>query len=207
MSPYLTKIEIDHETAFKVGIRNAYDWHQKIWLAFPGRDGAVRDFLTRLDVIDDHFRFLLLSQQAPKRPDWCPEPAWASKRVSESFLDNGSFGFSLIANPTKKVRSKADGTVTKNGRRVPITKREDLLAWIVRKAQAGGFHVDPSTLRTIPRPREYFIKKGKAGLHAATEFRGTLTVTDPTAFAKSFTTGIGPAKAFGFGMICLSPIS
>ena len=205
-SLFLTKIEIDHETAFKAGLRDSYHWHQKVWQAFPGRDGTHRDFLTRLDVIDDHFRLLILSPSPAERPGWCPEPAWDSKPVGDSFLRHPAYGFSLVANPAKKVRSKADGTVTKNGRRVPLTKREDLIAWLERKGQAAGFTIDTSSLLTTSRPREYFIKKGQAGLHSATEFRGVLSVTDHNAFVESFAKGIGPAKAFGFGMLCLSPI-
>ncbi|MCB1098673.1 MAG: type I-E CRISPR-associated protein Cas6/Cse3/CasE [Verrucomicrobiae bacterium] len=204
---YLTKVEIDHETAFKAGLRDSYHWHQKVWQAFPGRDGASRDFLTRLDVIDDHFRLLILSPIAAHRPNWCPEAAWESKAVGDDFFQHSAYGFSLIANPTKKVRSRADGTLTKNGRRVPLTTREDLIAWLERKGEAGGFTVDTAKLRANPRPREYFIKKGQAGLHSATEFRGTLTVNDHAAFLNSFANGIGPAKAFGFGMLCLSPLS
>ena len=44
-----------------------------------------------------------------------------------------------------------------------------------------------------------------AGLHSATEFVGILEITDPALFIQATHTGIGSAKAFGFGMICLSP--
>ena len=205
-SLFLTKIEIDHETAFKAGLRDSYQWHQKVWQAFPGRDGAKRDFLTRLDAIDDRFRLLILSSVGTRRPHWCPEIAWETKEVSETFLHHSVYGFSLVANPTRKVKSDANGVIKKNGRRIPITNRDDLIAWLERKGQAGGFAVDTSRLRICSRPREYFIKNGKAGLHSATEFKGTLTVSKRSAFIDAFRRGIGPAKAFGFGMLCLSPL-
>jgi len=50
-----------------------------------------------------------------------------------------------------------------------------------------------------------FLKKGAAGTHTATEFSGTLQVTDPALFLTAAANGIGSAKAFGFGMLCLSP--
>jgi hypothetical protein len=34
-----------------------------------------------------------------------------------------------------------------------------------------------------------------------------LTVTDPALFRQTFTTGIGSAKAFGFGLLALAPAS
>jgi CRISPR system Cascade subunit CasE len=203
---YLAKIEIDHETAYKAGLRDSYAWHQKSWLAFPGRDGEERDFLTRLDEIDGGFRLLLLSATSPIRPTWCPEPSWECKEIAPAFFTHATYRFSLMANPTKKVRSAPDGRLLKNSRRVALSKREDLLDWLRRKGEAGGFTFEAEKTRTVPRPRQAFLKKGQAGLHTATEFVGVLTVTDAAAFQTAATQGIGPAKAFGFGMLCLSPV-
>ena len=205
-TPFLTKIEIDHEAAYKAGLRDSYAWHQKTWQAFPGRDGEARDFLTRLDDTDRGFRLLILSAYEPARPDWCPEISWQSKQVPEAFFQHRTYRFSLLANPTKKVRSDKAGQLLKNSRRVPLSHREDLLDWLERKAKGAGFTFDPASTRTVPRPRQSFVKKGKAGLHSTTEFIGLLHVTDHTLFKKAAIAGIGPAKAFGFGMLCLSPL-
>jgi len=202
-APHLTKIEIDHEAAFKAGLRDAYSWHQKTWEAFPGRDGQERDFLTRLDEIDGGLRLLILSPLEPKRPNWCPESCWQSKVVEESLFSHPKFRFSLVANPTKKVKSE---TNPKNGRRVPLVKREDLLNWLQRKGELHGFTFNLESTRTSPRPRQSFIKKGTAGLHTATEFSGELTVTNQETFRHAAIHGIGSAKAFGFGMLCLAPV-
>jgi CRISPR system Cascade subunit CasE len=113
--------------------------------------------------------------------------------------------FQLCANPTKKVASKSDGTVTKNGRRIPLGKREELVEWICRKGEQGGFAVDLGALRTFARGREYFERKGTRGLHSAVEFEGLLSVTDPTKFHETFRRGIGSAKAFGFGLLVIAP--
>jgi len=205
-SLFLTKIEIDHETAYKAGLRDSYAWHQKTWQAFPGRDGEPRDFLTRLDETDGGFRLLIMSAGEPVRPDWCPECAWQSKSVPDSFFAHGTYRFSLLANPTKKVRSDKSGQLLKNSRRMPLSRREDLLDWLRRKSETAGFTFGFEKTRTVPRPRQTFIKKGEAGVHSATEFVGVLEVTDPEAFQRSAVCGIGPAKAFGFGMLCLSPV-
>jgi CRISPR system Cascade subunit CasE len=201
---YLTKIEIDHETAFKAGLRDSYSWHQKIWEAFPERGGQTRNFLTRLDEIEGGLRLLILSPSAPLRPDWCPEASWHSKAVDESFFTHSTYRFSLVANPTKKVKSEKNA---KNGRRIPLVKREDLLSWLQRKGEQHGFTFNLESTRTAPRPRQSFIKKGSAGLHSATEFSGVLTVTQPESFRHATLQGIGSAKAFGFGMLCLVPIN
>lgn len=210
---FLTKIEIDHETAWQAGLRDSYAWHQRVWDAFPGRPQADRDFLTRLDPRDDGFRLLMLSLAEPTRPGWCPEPAWHSKPIPKSFLEHDRYQFSLLANPTRKVKSERNA---KNGKRIPITHREDrelpdgktepgLLTWLQRKGTQHGFTFDEREVRTTPRPRQWFLKKGNAGLHTATEFAGRLTVTDREAFRTAALNGIGSAKAFGFGLLCLAP--
>ena len=61
-------------------------------------------------------------------------------------------------------------------------------------------------MRTLPRGRECFHKPGTHGLHAAVELQGVLEVTDPAQFRDTFRRGLGPAKAFGFGLLVLAPL-
>lgn len=208
MIAYLTQANIDYEVAIKRGLRDSYAWHQKIWEAFPERDGEARDFLTRLDDTDSRFRLLVLSESLPVRPDWCPSDCWRTKEMGDDFLDHGTFQFSLLANATlKKVVRNADGTRQKNGKRIPVVGDDELTAWLQRKAEAHGFSLGTSDLKISSMPRHYFIKKGKSGLHQGTNFQGILKVTDPALFREALLKGIGTAKAFGFGMLCLSPIT
>jgi len=206
---YLTQILVPYELAVRqLKIRDSYDWHQRVWQAFKSRDGEKRDFLSRLDEVDDAYRLIIVSPSEPTKPDWCPTDSFKTKSIPDDFFAAGSFRFSLLVNPTRKVRSDATGNRTKNGRRLPLTKREELLAWIERKAEAGGFSIgDAESLCTIPKPRSYFQKAGMSGVHYAVEFQGVLTVTDPELFRRTFTTGIGSAKAFGFGLLALAPLS
>ncbi len=141
--------------------------------------------------------------------------AWGQsvRRAARAAYEHARYAFQLCANPTKKVsKERSDGSLTKNGRRVPLGKREELVEYIKRKGDEGGFTVDESTLRTFSRGREYFEKRDQnghrmTGLHSAVEFEGVLTVTDPAKFYGSFTRGIGSAKAFGFGLLVIAPIA
>ena len=112
-------------------------------------------------------------------------------------------------NPNKAKVIRPDGRLdrNKNSKRIPLTRREDLLAWLKRKAEAGGFAVDLDAVRTIPRGREYFFKPGARGVHYATEFQGALQVTDAARFRETFARGLGSGKAFGFGLLVLAPLS
>lgn len=206
---YITQVTLDFATAARLRLRDCYDWHQVVWKAFPDRDGAQRNFLTRLDRRRDGFRLLIVSPVQPSRPAWCPagEESWKTKLIPETYFTRARYAFQLCANPTKKISKELpDGNLTKNGRRVPLTRREDLVEWIKRKGAQSGFTLDEATLRTFSRGREYFEKRGQAGLHSAVEFQGVLAVTDPAKFHETFTRGIGSAKAFGFGLLVIAPI-
>jgi CRISPR system Cascade subunit CasE len=207
---YLTQVTVDFATAARLGLRDSYDWHQAAWRAFPGRDGEQRDFLTRLDQQRNGFRLLIVSAMQPVRPDWCPADAehWKTRPIPEAYFARNRYSFQLCANPTKKISKQLpDGTLAKNGRRIPLTRREELVEWIERKGIQGGFAVHGSASRTFVRGREYFDRKGNGGLHSAVEFQGVLSVTDPAKFHETFTRGIGSAKAFGFGLLVIAPIS
>jgi len=226
----LTRALVPYELAAKweadgrPGFADPYAVHQRVWDCFPGRPRADRDFLTRADPQQEDLRILLLSAVEPARPPWCPDAGWQSKTIEEDgFFSHARYRFSLLANPTRKVRSNAAGEVLRNSRRVPITHREDrhdadgrrqrgLVSWLVEHGEAAGFTVDPDTLRTITRPRQPFVQPPKNGsprrtgiLHGV-DFQGVLTVTDRDKLRAAFATGIGPAKAFGFGMLCLAPL-
>jgi len=207
---YLTEVTVGFDTAARLKIKDVYDWHQRLWQCFPGLDGQNRGFLSRLDRRTDCFRVLVVSSLEPVRPDWCTgeRQQWRTRAIPESYFTHRSYAFQLCANPTKKISVKgSDGSFTKNGRRVPLRTREELLEWITRKGNQGGFAIDSEALRVVPRGREYFDKKGMQGFHSAVEFQGTLTVNDPARFFETFSRGIGSAKAFGFGLLVIAPIS
>lgn len=214
---YLTQVTLDFETVARLRWRDNYEWHKAIWEAFPGRDGQQRDFLTRLDRRPEGFRLLIVSPVEPVQPGWYPagSGSWKTRPIPDTYFTRRRYVFQLCANPTKKVaKFGKDGPPTKNGRRVPLRKREELAEWIARKGEQGGFVTDEATLRIFSRGRESFEKKvvdengqekSTRGLHSAVEFQGVLTVTDPKRFYEAFRRGIGSAKAFGFGLLVIAP--
>lgn len=170
-----------------------------------------------MDRKEEAYRVLIVSRSIPAKPDWCPTDCFGTKEIPDKFFEHRRYRFSLLANPTKKVIDpnkpkvvRPDGRIdrNKNSKRVPVTKREDLVVWMQRKAEKGGFAINPDSLRTIPRGREFFHKDGVShGTHSAVVFQGELTVTDPAQFRATVAAGIGSAKAFGFGLLVLAPIS
>lgn len=206
---HLTQILVPYEDAVRLlRIRDMYDWHQRVWQAFGGRANEKRNFLIRVDRKEEAFRVLILSGTPPNKPDWCPTECFGTKLVPDDYFAHSRYRFSLLANPTKKLRvDNPDGSRKKNGRRVPLTQRDDLVNWFARKAEAGGFTIDTKSLRTIPRGREYFHKAGAHGTHTSVEFLGELIITDRRLFRVTVASGIGSAKAFGFGLLVIAPLS
>ena len=207
----LTQAQISYDVVARErkdgGFRDSYAWHKRIWETFPGNSQSKRTFLTRLDDTGHGFRLLIFSNTQPTCPNWCLPVNWESRIVADSFFQQKNYHFSLLANPTKKlVVREANGIRKKNGQRIALSKHEDLMAWIERKGAQNGFIFDPTLIKISPRSRQNFLKQGKGGTHTAIEFSGRLSVNDSTAFWKAATQGIGSAKAFGFGLLCLSPI-
>lgn len=212
---HLTRCRVPYDLAARwrdddqqPGFRDSYAWHRRAWELFPEQPDAERAFLTRLDMKEDGYQLLVLSGEKPVRPAWSGDSAWAwaVKPIGEPFFARDAYTFSLVANPTRAVRAAFAGEKRRRGQRQAVTNRDDLVAWLQRKAEAGGFAFDPGTLRTAARPRDVFMKKGKPGLHHAVEFTGTLRPTDRAVFLETFRRGIGSAKAFGFGLLCLAPL-
>jgi len=210
---YLTRALIGPRTVYARGLHDAYAWHQLVWKAFPGRDDKIRDFLTRLDDKPNGTQLLIVSPTEPKHPDWLGESdEWQSKAIPPGFFRARSYRFQLHANPTvKRVVRDAAGNRKKNGRRKAITGEADLRAWLERKGEAGGFRLTESVPLEIFSNISRFTKTPKSGqsmsgTHNAVDFTGILEVTDPAIFlTHTFATGIGSAKAFGFGLLILAP--
>lgn len=199
---YLSQVQVGREEAAQRGLRDAYAWHQAIWEAFPGDPSGQRDFLFRLDDQREYFRILLLSERRPNLPEW---GEWRTAEVKPSFLEHERYRFQLRANPTiRKVVRDEEGRRKKNGPRVGIYDEEGLRAWLDRRAEQAGFAVVESVVGT---PREsFFVKKGSRGKHNDVDYQGLLQVIDRGAFERAFRGGIGPAKAFGFGLLMLQPV-
>ena len=195
MKNYLSQTEVAWGWALKQGLGNPYKLHQWIWNSLPDDPNAERDFLFRSDVNDGILRILLLSARPPVSQG---NIAWKTTEVSGTFLGHRAYRFRLRANPTFR-RSK-------DHRRLAIFTEPELREWFVRKFEAAGCEVCGLELSA---PRKIQFKKGTdntPGTLYAVDASGVLRVRNEDAFRTAFDAGIGPAKAFGFGLLMLQPI-
>jgi CRISPR system Cascade subunit CasE len=133
--------------------------------------------------------------------------------------------FRLRANPTVRRSKLPDGTRDERRQhpRHALYRQEDQLAWLLRQGGSQGFELVASNATdwfdtealcarydVIVRNEGTMLtgKKTKTGVtrHHSVLFDGRLRVTDAPAFRMALRCGIGPAKAFGFGLLSVAPV-
>ena len=192
---YLTQIHVGRSEAAQRNICDPYAWHKMIWQAYPEKNRQPRNYLFRIDAGASTFRVLLLSIERPTLADW---GTWRTKTISADFLKHQNYRFQLKANPTMRRNS--------DRRRLPIYQEDRLRLWITRKAECAGFQILKRSLVVGAPIDESFTRNGKRGKHVSVDFQGIASVDNRDLFRNAFCCGIGPAKAFGFGMLMLQPI-
>ncbi|MHA1145874.1 MAG: type I-E CRISPR-associated protein Cas6/Cse3/CasE [Candidatus Helarchaeota archaeon] len=137
------------------------------------------------------------------------------------------YRFRLRANPTVKITEKESKNKAK--KRIPLVKEEDQILWLIKRSKKCGFQVlnvnsnsgnNKDVYNLIPRddnnflvnkPRIKYLKpKDKHGNRVtifSTFYDGILKITDKQKIIEKIKNGIGPAKAFGNGLITLAPLS
>jgi CRISPR system Cascade subunit CasE len=202
---YLSKIHIPWQQA-----KNPYQFHQVLWKLFPGHEQAERDFLFRVEQMQNGVGTNLLLQSTLTPQSHEQGPMLLAKREFELIVPIGQrLRFRLRANPIKTIKDSSKGTVEKKSKlytktvRVPLIHEEQQQAWLGRKLQNFA-HLE--TLIIQPEPVLYFRKPKEncSGKIQTVLFDGILTVTDTTAFIKQQEQGIGPAKAFGCGLLSVA---
>ena len=194
-------------------IGDPYRMHREAWRLLGTGPEARRDFLYRLEADG---RRPTLYALAP-RPARDPEGLWQveSKPFEPKLSAGDRLGFDVRTNPVVTRDGKRHDVVmdAKRARReagdsTPRTSRVELAQeavsrWFAARGETNGYRpcelrVDGYRVREIPRP------DGRPAQRIATaEIRGTLEVVDPARFLALVRTGLGPAKAFGCGLLLL----
>ncbi|MFO0567351.1 MAG: type I-E CRISPR-associated protein Cas6/Cse3/CasE [Polyangiaceae bacterium] len=163
-------------------------------------------------------RVLLQSQEPPELQALPPGFRDPSRGSPSTRLDRlladlvGTYRFKLHANTTRKIDTKTrpDGTKS-NGSRVPLRREEDRLAWIQRQSSRHGFSVANGAgaslaLRVSPIQARHGRRGSGTVVHEGTAFEGILIVTNGAQLREAVLRGVGPGKAYGFGLLSLAPV-
>lgn len=188
-------------------LASAYEMHRTVMEAFPEDLPDDERVLYRVDVKRETGvpKVLVQSQY---------EPNWSFLDETNGYLmptrpeqDNPACCEFDVAFATRQIlafRLRANPTFKRDGSRLAYFEEEDQREWLHRKAERGGFRVGQVTV--IPEGWQETQKHPNANSikHYAVRFDGQLQVADPAAFHETLESGIGPAKAFGFGMLSLA---
>ena len=203
---YLAKVHIAPEKSL-----NAYELHRALWQLFPDRPDDDRSFLFRIESQNrlSGAQVLLQSQLEPAAAG--EHVRCLAMKVFDYQIQQGQqLRFRLRCNPVKAIKDERKGTVTRNGKaytrsvRVPLIQEEDQQQWLEKKLQQNGARL--LAVNIIQEAPLYFRKKReqRSGKVQPVLFEGALQVSDPLAFSKAVTEGIGPAKSFGMGLLSLA---
>jgi len=183
-------------------LNNAYEWHRALWSLFPDVErGSVSPFLYHIESINlaSGAQVLMQSSIEPVARSACAKTL-AIKPFPAPFQAGQRLVFQLLANPTKCISDTQNKTNKKNkGKcRVPLIKEDEQIAWLHRKL-AESVNIEALTVRSLAPL--YFRKGNRAGKVVAVSFEGMFEVRDVEQLTDNWKNGIGPAKAFGCGLL------
>ena len=207
-------------------LADIYQLHRTIMSAFaPSSNETARKALGVLFRVEpDPTPMPIVLVQSHEEPYWelpqgylAPGTEAQSKPISQlldSISEGRRYRFRLVANPTRKVARFDENQVRmRQGTRIDLRRDEDRLEWIKRKGSQHGFQLAPlnpdddNALDVLIRSNSRLTgRKGETRITVAgAVFEGRLVVQDADRFRHAVVHGIGPGKAFGFGLLSLAP--
>lgn len=212
---YMNKMTLDRA---RLPLRGGYDAHKALWKAFGDHPDRGRDFLFR-DLGDESF--LVVSSRVPDDASglWRIQ----TKKYDPVLREGERLYFSLRVNAVRKTRDENGKQVrhdivqdarkrlqaegVKPGDMPPRAElaHEAALAWLrERQERLGieieeqGFMVDSYEINDMYKPSGRKLSIGML------DIKGFALVTDPEALRAALMRGVGPAKAFGCGLLTVA---
>jgi CRISPR system Cascade subunit CasE len=216
---YFSRIELRSDRGMRSMMHNEYGVHQALWSLFADHPDRRRDFIYRKHDALPLPVFYAVSKRPPeeKNGKWSVQTKpYAPKLQKGELLE-----FSLRVNPVRTIKDERG-----RQKRVDVVMDEKYqqkknldnpgslaermrragLNWLDSRAQKLGFEyshervrVDGYCIQTFHRGKK---NETKNRIRFATlDFEGVCTVSDPQAMLDTLYHGIGPAKAFGCGLM------
>ncbi|MEW6669262.1 MAG: type I-E CRISPR-associated protein Cas6/Cse3/CasE [Thermodesulfobacteriota bacterium] len=187
---------------------NPYEVHRTLWRLFPANAEARRDFLFRIEHSDYSCAEILMQSNGQPENSIDAARILACKAYRPILTAGHRLRFFMVANPIKTIndesrRKNARGEVKKC--RVPLLHEGEQRAWIERKLGNAAL-IETLTIDPGSPIRFRKSKEDRVGRIQPVLFKGTLKVQIPEAMTALVKAGIGPAKAFGCGLISLARI-
>ncbi|UOR01729.1 type I-E CRISPR-associated protein Cas6/Cse3/CasE [Leucobacter allii] len=230
---YLTRMRVNarRRGAAKL-LASRQAMHAAVLAGFPDADPTPAGrVLWRLDPMGETMSLVISSPNAPDLTHLVEQAGWPTlgtgwesrdyARLLNRIKEGQRWAFRLVANPTHALPPEPGA---KRGRVVAHRTVAHQIGWLEQQAAKHGFTlVEGDTAVTdamggsprsnrMPTARvarsdvQRFERQKRSMTLRVTEFDGLLEVRDDDALRRALTLGIGPAKAFGCGMLTLAPI-
>ena len=198
---YLIKVSVHMRDAYRL-LADCQKMHQFVTSLFD-TDRSTSQVLYRTKA-DGEFLHIYIYANRPADTSRCKHKieqkeitAWLNAMETGQYL-----GFDLVASPCKKV---LDGG--KNSKRKILRTEQERQAWLSKKAEASGFTIVQATEQSaISTAGKHPSENGGKMHHNAYHYQGVLHITNAELFRRAIQDGIGPGKAYGFGMMMVKPL-
>lgn len=181
---------------------NSYQLHREIWKLFPDRPDDKRDYLFRVENLGQKApqQILLQSLTRPMANKRKLLMLSQPKKVALQIRSGQMLRFMIRANPTKRI--KEENKTGNQGRvRVPIIDEDEMNKWLQRQLKnAAIIHEIMINGQNIM----YFRKGTDTGKIVAITYSGLLEIKNEKKLLSIIEKGVGPAKAFGCGLLSLA---
>ena len=192
-------------------VRDPYQLHRTLAKAFApagsdadaGRaalDDARLLFRVDADGARDTVAVLVQSRTRPQWEQLTQTSGWLRRAP-----DLVAFSPVLPEGTLLAFRLRANPSVKREGKRRGLFRVEERLAWLARKAEAGGFSLVRAEVADERVLRASTGEGPSRGEFAACRYEGVLRVAESRRFAETIAGGIGAAKGFGFGLLSVAP--
>ena len=228
---FLSKIElkqgVDLRALARAIPKNAYAEHQVIWALMAREREQSRDFLFRREHVGHWPVFYVLSSQSPTQPQDGP---WSvhTKAFTPKLSASQRLGFVLRANPVRTTKASSEPADKRRQRHdvVMDAKRQEHAKvvepamrssqaqlvqqagprWLEERAERAGFSLEALYVDDYHQHR--LTKRGQQHpiRFSTVDYQGILRVLDTKRFIETLHRGIGPAKAFGCGLMLVRPV-
>lgn len=233
--PYLSRIYLNPlRSGAQALLRNPQRLHAAV-LGGLSRQPVDERVLWRIEPDAHRATVLVLTQSTPSWEHIIEQAGWAASDDPQALvgsyqplldkIEHGrEFRFRLKVNPVSSTQTPQKPTPAQQERlataarsrgvRIAHRTAEHQLTWLTQKLQKCGF-TSPATADGVPdiilgaRDRMTFTKPAATGknrvvIQTAT-FEGRLRIDNPTLAHHSLITGVGPARAYGCGLLTLAP--
>lgn len=200
---YLTRLRLDPSSGkARRDLADAYEMHRTLVRAFVSEANQTPPrFLWRLESQGAWVDPVLLVQSAHSA-DWSYLEALDRYLKSPAEIKEVPLDGLLNPDGRYRFRMRANPTVTREGKRLGLVGEEAQLAWLGRQGVRHGFRIDAAM---VTGSEVLAGRKGDTRMRVRwAMFEGVLCPTDSTVLKQALLDGIGPAKAFGCGLMSLA---